>query len=77
MPLRGFHRIADAETGETRTLYFGRKQRAAFVQAAGDREHHLVDRFNHAGWRVGTLAEEDGAASLFSAFGVPYGALFA
>jgi len=70
MPLRGLNRIADAETGATSTIYFGAKQREAFLQAIREREMNLAQRFERAGWRVGTLHERNGADSLYAAFGI-------
>jgi uncharacterized protein (DUF58 family) len=70
LPLRGFRRMRDAESGRTRLLYFGRRERAAFVDAVARREKLLAARFGDAGWRVGYLDEADGRASLERAFGL-------
>ncbi len=70
LPLRGFCRVRDAETGRTRTLYFGRRERERFAAAVAAREAALTARFAGAGWRVGRLDEADGRASLEHAFGL-------
>jgi uncharacterized protein (DUF58 family) len=70
IPLRGLRRVRDAESGRSRTLYFGARERARFVRAVAQREKALVARFVNAGWRVGELDEGDGRASLERAFGL-------
>lgn len=72
LTLRGFHRVADAETGGAQTLYFGPSQRAAFVSAVQRRERALIERFERAGWRTGLLYERSGSASLYETFGIPH-----
>lgn len=70
LPLRGFRRMRDSETGRARLLYFGRRERARFLAAVATRERSLHERFARAGWRVGVLDARDGRASLERAFGV-------
>lgn len=70
LPLRGLRRVRDAETGRTRLLYFGKRERERFVDAVAQRAKHLRARFVDAGWRVGDLDAEDGRASLERAFGL-------
>jgi uncharacterized protein (DUF58 family) len=70
IPLRGLRRIRDAETGRSRLLFFGRRERATFVAAVAAREAALTARFRETGWRVGTLNADDGRRSLESAFGL-------
>jgi uncharacterized protein (DUF58 family) len=70
LPLRGLCRVRDAETGRARTLYFGRRERARFTAAVAEREAAQSARFAGAGWRVGSLDEADGRASLERAFGL-------
>jgi uncharacterized protein (DUF58 family) len=70
LPLRGFRRVRDAESGRSRVLYFDRRARAAYVRAVAEREGELSARFAAAGWRVGWLDAEDGRASLERAFGL-------
>ena len=69
-PLRGFARLRDAETGRTRRVFVGARTRARYREAAHAREASLRARFRDAGWRVGTLDETDGRASLLRAFGL-------
>jgi uncharacterized protein (DUF58 family) len=70
LPLRGLRRVRDAESGRTRVLYFGRRERERFVRAVAEREARLGAAFAGAGWRVGELDEADGRASLERAFGL-------
>ncbi len=70
LPLRGFVRLRDAETGRVRRVFVGARARAAYRGAARAREAELQARFRAAGWRVGTLDERDGRASLLRAFGL-------
>lgn len=71
LPLRGFVRLRDAESGRTRRVYVGARARARYRDASRERETALVARFRAAGWRVGTLDERDGRAALLRAFGLP------
>jgi len=70
LPIGGFVHLQDAETGAQRQFFIGRKQRAQFVKAVAQREDSLSKRLGEAGWRTGTLHEEDGRQSLLRAFGV-------
>jgi uncharacterized protein (DUF58 family) len=70
LPLRGVVRLRDAESGQTRRLYVGARERARYRVAAQAREATLCERFRAAGWRVGILEEADGRASLQRAFGL-------
>ena len=71
LPLRGFVRLRDAESGRTRRVFVGARTRSRYRLAAHAREDALCARFRSAGWRVGTLEERDGRASLRRAFGLP------
>jgi uncharacterized protein (DUF58 family) len=70
LPLRGVTRLRDAETGRVRRVFVGARTRARYRTAAHAREAALHARFRDAGWRVGTLEEADGRASLLRAFGI-------
>jgi uncharacterized protein (DUF58 family) len=70
LPLRGFVRLRDAESGRVRLVFAGARARARYRGAAHAREAALNARFRDAGWRVGTLDEADGRASLLHAFGL-------
>jgi uncharacterized protein (DUF58 family) len=71
LPLRGFVRLRDAETGRVGRVFVGARTRARYRTAAHAREAALHARFRDAGWRVGALEEADGRASLLRAFGLP------
>ena len=70
-PLRGFARLADAETGAARTIFFGRRERTLYATAVRDRWAALNARLRHCGWRTQTFDESDGARALYRAFGLP------
>jgi uncharacterized protein (DUF58 family) len=70
LPLRGVVRLRDAETGRLQGVFVGERARTRYRQAAQDRETSLCARFRDAGWRVGSLEEHDGRASLLRAFGL-------
>ena len=69
LPLAGIVRLRGAEGGSVRAFVGGR-ERAAFHAAVRRRESALLTRFAAANWRTGILREEDGSASLASAFGL-------
>jgi uncharacterized protein (DUF58 family) len=71
LPLRGFARMADLETGERRTVYLDAAARRRYVDATRERERRTMMRFEAAGWRVGSLRESGGRTSLLHAFGLP------
>jgi len=68
IPLRGWRRVRDAESGATRIVRFGRAARERYVRAVAEREREIETRFARAGWRFGLLEERDGTASLERAF---------
>ncbi len=70
LPVHGFVRMRDAETGRTQRLLVGPRARERYVRASRERDDRLRVRFRRARWRVGTLDERDGAASLERTFGV-------
>lgn len=70
LPLRGFVRVRDAETGAARTIFVGPRTRRRFVEAVRRRDEALRNRLATCGWRVGSLLERDGAKSLLAAFGL-------
>ncbi|MGC8485539.1 MAG: DUF58 domain-containing protein [Candidatus Baltobacteraceae bacterium] len=75
LPLYGFNRLVDAESGESLFRWFGRGERASYRRASIEREVGLVHRYRRLGWRTGILEERDGAAALAEAFGIARGAL--
>lgn len=75
LPLRGFVRVRDAESGTVRTVFLGRAERQRYVDAVRRRGERVLARLGASGWRAGFLAEEDGAASLLGAFGLSRAAI--
>jgi uncharacterized protein (DUF58 family) len=70
LPLRGFVRFRDVETGRTRRTFVGPRARERYRHASAERDAALRAQFVAARWRTGTLDEADGAASLERAFGL-------
>ncbi len=70
LPLRGFARVRDAESGRSELLFIGNRERRRYREAVAERERHVVDRLTERGWRTGLLEEANGAAALRAAFGV-------
>jgi uncharacterized protein (DUF58 family) len=70
LPLRGFVRLRDVATGRTARIFVGRRTRERYLRATRERDGALRERFRRARWRVGTLDEADGAASLERTFGL-------
>jgi len=75
LPLHGFVRFRDLESGEILSRWIGAAERARYHEASEARELAIRRRFESAGWRVGMLDERDGKASLAGAFGLPQVAL--
>lgn len=70
LPLRGFVRVRDAETTRSRHVFIGPRSRDRYRRASVERDAAIRERFRAARWRIGTLEEADGAASLERAFGL-------
>lgn len=70
LPLRGFVRVRDAESGAIRTMFLSAHARRRFRNAVRRREEDLLQRLSACGWRAGLLDERDGASSLYDAFGL-------
>ena len=70
LPLRGFVRVRDAETGTSQRLFLGAGERRRYVDASRQRDASLRERLERANWRAGVLDESGGAAALLRAFGV-------
>jgi uncharacterized protein (DUF58 family) len=64
LPLRGFVTLRDIETRRTRRVLIGPRTRTRYLRATRLRDAQLHERFARARWRVGTLDESDGVASL-------------
>ncbi len=71
LPLSGFARVGDAESGDSALLYFGAKERARYRHASRAREEQLLDRFTQHGWRAGVYTEEEPTAGLRRTFDLP------
>lgn len=70
MPLAGFVRLRDAESGRVRRVFVGKRQRERYRIASVERDAAIRERLRAHGWRIGTLDERDGRGSLYHAFGV-------
>ena len=70
LPLAGFVRLRDAESGRVRRVFVGKRQRERYRIATAERDAAIRVRLSGLSWRVGTLEERDGRASLYHAFGV-------
>ena len=70
LPLAGFVRVRDVETGRAAQIFVGPRTRRRYAAASRARDDRLRERFRRAGWRVGALAEDDGTHSLARAFGL-------
>lgn len=70
LPLGGFVRLRDAETGRVARVFLGERERRRYAQAVRDREEYLLGRFARANWRAGLFDERDGKDALRRAFGV-------
>jgi uncharacterized protein (DUF58 family) len=71
LPLRGFVRMRDAESGRVERFFVGRAERTRYREAVVAREQDLKTLFEECGWRAGLLEEDDGRRSLYAAFGLP------
>lgn len=70
LPLGGFVRVRDAESGSTAALFLGRAERRRYAGASRARESALLERFERANWRAGIFEEDDGERGLLRAFGL-------
>lgn len=70
IPARGFVRFEDAESGEQRLVFLSRRAVSNIASATRRREDALLTALGAAGWRTGSLAEDDGAGALLRAFGL-------
>ena len=69
LPLGGFVRLRDAESGSVRRVYIGKRERAAFAAAVAEREARVLSSLASMGMRCGVL-ERDPERALLEAFGV-------
>ena len=70
LPLHGFVRLRDAETGAQRQMFIGHRARERHRAAGAAREEEALLALARAGWRTGVLHEEDGTHGLLASFGL-------
>ncbi|MFN2448939.1 MAG: DUF58 domain-containing protein [Candidatus Baltobacteraceae bacterium] len=70
LPLSGFVRMRDAETGDAQLLFIGAAQRRRYRAASLEREAALLELLARLNWRTGVFSEGEGAPALLRAFGV-------
>jgi len=70
LPLRGFIRLRDAESGATSRVYVGRIERFRYLAAVAEREARVLEILTHCGLRSARLDETSVAHALFDAYGL-------
>jgi hypothetical protein len=70
LPLSGFVRVRDAESGAQTRVFLGKRERERYANAVREREERLLERLANANWRAGVFDERDGGDALLRAFGV-------
>jgi uncharacterized protein (DUF58 family) len=71
LPLSGFVRLRDAESGRVARIYVGRRERERFARAVAEREQRVLETLLGCGVRAAPLDERKGVApALFEAFGL-------
>ena len=70
IPLRGFVRLRDVETGEQSRLFVDAAARRKYAEATQQRERELHALLRSVGWRTEALLEGAGSRSLYAAFGL-------
>ncbi len=70
LPLSGFVRVGDIETGRSASIFLGDAERKRYAAAVRDREMRLLERLSLANWRAELFNERDGEAALLRAFAV-------
>ena len=70
LPLRGFVRLRDVESGRVRRVFVDAGARTRYHHASRAREAALHERFHATGWRIGELDERDGRGSVLRTFGL-------
>jgi uncharacterized protein (DUF58 family) len=68
LPLSGFVRVEDSESGIRAQVFIGTQERERYKRAAREREERVTQRLGAANWRTGSFDEGDGAAALLRAF---------
>lgn len=70
LPLSGFVRVSDIETGSSASIFLGKAERKRYAMAVRERETRLLERLSLANWRTELFNEHDGEAALLRAFAV-------
>lgn len=70
LPLSGFVRVRDAESGSSARMFLGERERRSYAQAVRAREAALLERLEGANWRASVFDETDGGGALLRAFGI-------
>jgi uncharacterized protein (DUF58 family) len=70
LPLGGFVRLRDAESGRVARLYVGARERARYAAASAERERRILDRLLGRGIPAAVLGDAGVAAALFEALGI-------
>jgi len=74
LPLAGFVRLSDAETGAQERLFIGRRERERFRQSILRRETAICRRLENIGVRAGVL-NHDAELALMQSFGIAGGVI--
>ena len=70
LPLGGFVRLRDAESGKTARVYVGARERERFAAAVAEREKRVLERLLRCGARTARLEAAAPERALFEAFGL-------
>jgi uncharacterized protein (DUF58 family) len=70
LPLGGFVRLRDAETGRVVRCYIGARERARYLAATAARERRVLERLLSAGLAAAVLGDDGAPAALFEALGI-------
>jgi uncharacterized protein (DUF58 family) len=70
LPLGGFVRLRDAESGRVRRWYVGKRERERYLTAVEERERAVLARLLECGANAALLAGDGPAPALFDALGI-------
>jgi len=70
LPLSGFVRLRDAESGDTGRYLIGKRERARYVDAVATRERRVLGRLMRFGIRTAALDDAGPESAFFEAFGI-------
>jgi len=70
LPLGGFVRLRDAESGETGRYFIGTRERDRYLDAVETRERRVLGRLMRLGIRTAALDEGGPEIAFFEAFGI-------